>query len=109
MLSDLQSNIPAWHALCNREVTKDNMNNQTSPSSSAVCSNPLVAATVGLRESTYSMLVRAEKSDRGLFETLAYGIMILSAVFSLWIFAHQAVPVPSRFAETPAVCSPAAC
>ena len=33
-----------------------------------------------IEESTYALLVRSEESKRGLFETIIYGLMILSAI-----------------------------
>jgi len=51
-----------------------------------------------VRKSTYSLLVRAEENDRGLFETFVYGMLMLSAVIGIWQFAH--IRVPSPFAST---------
>lgn len=45
-------------------------------------------------KSTYSMLVQAEETERNLFETLVYGVIVLSAVFAIWQVAHQPVKVP---------------
>jgi hypothetical protein len=45
-------------------------------------------------ESTYALLVRSEEKSRSLLETVAYAILILSAVFSIWQFAHQSVAFP---------------
>jgi hypothetical protein len=45
-------------------------------------------------ESTYALLVRSEEKDRGLFETIAYGLFILSAVAAIWQFAHQPINLP---------------
>ena len=45
-------------------------------------------------ESTYALLVRSEEKSRSRLETLAYLLIILSAVFSIWQFAHQNVAFP---------------
>ena len=45
-------------------------------------------------KSTYSMIVQAEETDRNLFETLVYGVIVLSAVVAIWQVAHQPVKVP---------------
>lgn len=45
-------------------------------------------------KSTYSMLVQAEETDRSFFETLVYGVIVLSAVVAIWQVAHQPVKVP---------------
>lgn len=53
-------------------------------------------------ESTYALLVRSEEKSRTVFETLVYAILILSAVFSIWQFAHQSVAFPiDKLATTP--------
>ncbi|HSP45493.1 MAG TPA: hypothetical protein VLO30_05835 [Chthoniobacterales bacterium] len=44
--------------------------------------------------STYAMLVRSEEKERGLFETLVYTLLVLSAVAGIWQFAHLRVPSP---------------
>ena len=51
-----------------------------------------------VRKSTYALLVRAEENDRGLFETVVYGMLVLSAVIGIWQAAHMRVPTP--FADT---------
>jgi hypothetical protein len=53
-----------------------------------------------VRNSTYAMLVRSEEKERGLFETVIYSLLVLSAVIGIWQFAHLRVPSP--FANTPA-------
>ena len=58
-------------------------------------------ALTPVRKSTYALLVRAEENDRGLFETVVYGMLVLSAVIGIWQFAHLRVPSP--FANTSAV------
>ena len=45
-------------------------------------------------ESTYALLVRSEEKERGMFESAAYLIVILSAVFSIWQVAQQPVSLP---------------
>ena len=45
-------------------------------------------------KSTYSMLVQAEETERNVFETLIYGVIVLSAVVAIWQVAHQPVRVP---------------
>ena len=50
------------------------------------------------RKSTYSLLVRSEEKERGVFETIVYGLLVLSAVVGIWQFAHMRVASP--FANT---------
>jgi hypothetical protein len=45
-------------------------------------------------ESTYALLVRSEEKKRNVLEILVYALIILSAVFSIWQFAHQTVAFP---------------
>lgn len=45
-------------------------------------------------ESTYTLLVRSEEKERSLFETIAYGLFILSSVAAIWQFAAQPVKLP---------------
>ena len=53
-------------------------------------------------ESTYALLVRSEEKNRTRLETLVYAILILSAVASIWQFAHQSVAFPiDKVANTP--------
>ena len=47
-----------------------------------------------VRKSTYALLAKSEESDRGLFETLVYGMLVLSAVIGIWQFAHMRVASP---------------
>jgi hypothetical protein len=42
-------------------------------------------------ESTYSLLVRSEDKKRALFETIVYGLVILSALAAILQFADQPV------------------
>ena len=51
-----------------------------------------------VRKSTYALLLQSEEKERGLFETLVYGALILSAVVGIWQFAHLRIPSP--FANT---------
>ena len=53
-----------------------------------------------VRKSTYALLVRSEEKERGLFETIVYTLLVLSAVIGIWQFAHLRVPAP--FANTAA-------
>ncbi len=48
-----------------------------------------------VQESTYALLVRSEQKEGSLFETIAYGLLILSSVAAIWQFAVQPVRVPS--------------
>ena len=41
--------------------------------------------------STYSLLVRSEEKKRAVFETIVYGLVILSAVAAILQFAEQPV------------------
>ena len=52
------------------------------------------------RKSTYALLVRSEEKERGLFETIVYTLLVLSAVIGIWQFAYLRVPAP--FANTAA-------
>lgn len=42
-------------------------------------------------ESIYSLLVHSEEKKRALFETIVYGLVILSAVAAILQFAEQPV------------------
>jgi hypothetical protein len=46
------------------------------------------------QESTYALLVRSEEKERSFFETIAYGLFVLSAVAAIWQFAAQPVKLP---------------
>ena len=53
-------------------------------------------------ESTYALLVRSEEKNRSLLEMLVYALFILSAVSSIWQFAHQSVAFPiDKLAKAP--------
>ena len=47
-------------------------------------------------ESTYALLVRSEDKNQSRLETLVYVLLLLSAMFSIWQFAHQSVVLPSN-------------
>jgi hypothetical protein len=47
-----------------------------------------------VRKSTYALLVRSEEKERGLFETIVYSLLVVSAVVGIWQFAHLRVPQP---------------
>lgn len=51
-----------------------------------------------VKKSTYALLLQSEEKERGLFETLIYGMLVLSAVIGIWQFAHLRVASP--FAST---------
>jgi len=44
-----------------------------------------------VEESTYALLVRSEDKKRALFETIVYGLIILSALAAIVQFADQPV------------------
>ena len=45
-------------------------------------------------ETTYSLLVRSEEKTRAIFETIIYGLIILSAIAAILQFAAQPDPFP---------------
>ncbi|HVF73239.1 MAG TPA: hypothetical protein VM940_16675 [Chthoniobacterales bacterium] len=51
-----------------------------------------------VKKSTYAMILQSEEKERGLFETLIYSLLVLSAVVGIWQFAHLRIPTP--FANT---------
>jgi hypothetical protein len=53
-------------------------------------------------ESTYALLIRSEEKERGLFEGVAYLVIILSAVFSIWQVAQQPIELPAVIHTTSA-------
>ena len=55
--------------------------------------------TVENFESTYALLVRSEEKERNLFESVAYLVLILSAVFSICYMAQQPVGLPISHAK----------
>jgi len=56
-------------------------------------------------ESTYALLVRSEEKKRNALEILVYFLFILSAVFSIWQFAHQTVAFPIDKLANATVCA----
>ena len=46
-------------------------------------------------ESTYALLVRSEEKNRSNLETFVYVLLVLSAIFSIWQFAHQSLKMPA--------------
>ena len=56
-----------------------------------------------VKKSTYALLLQSEEKERGLFETLIYGMLIMSAVIGIWQFAHLKVASPFASAEGTAV------
>lgn len=55
-------------------------------------------------ESTYALIVRSEEKNRSRLEMVVYAILIISAVFSIWQFAHQSVAFPLDKVATAPVC-----
>ena len=51
-----------------------------------------------VRKSTYALLLQSEEKERSLFETVVYSLLVLSAIVSIWQFAHLRIPSP--FANT---------
>ena len=47
-----------------------------------------------IHESTYALLVRSEEKERSLFEAIAYGLFILSAIAAIWQVAQQSFNLP---------------
>jgi hypothetical protein len=43
---------------------------------------------------TYSLLVRSEEKTRAIFETIIYGLIVLSAIAAILQFAVQPDPFP---------------
>jgi len=46
-------------------------------------------------ESTYALIVRSEEKSRSVLEVVLYACLILSAIFTIWQFAHQPVVLPA--------------
>jgi hypothetical protein len=55
-----------------------------------------------VQQSTYAMLVRSEEKG-SLFEAVAYGLTVLSAVIAIWQFAAQPVKLPVDLPHTASV------
>jgi hypothetical protein len=47
-----------------------------------------------IHESIYTLLVRSEEKERSLLETIAYSLLILSAVAAIWQFVQQPINLP---------------
>jgi hypothetical protein len=43
---------------------------------------------------TYSLLVNSEEKHRSIFETVVYGLVVVSMVSAVFAFASQSVTVP---------------
>jgi hypothetical protein len=56
-----------------------------------------------VQTSTYALLIRSEEKERSLFEAIAYGLTILSAVAAIWQFAAQPVKLPTALPHTASV------
>lgn len=54
-------------------------------------------------ESTYAMLVRSEQEERSVSEAAVYGLLILSAVVSMWQLALQPFVVPTSLVRSASV------
>ncbi len=52
--------------------------------------------TVEEFESTYALILRSEKEERSVSESVIYLLLILSALFSIWEVAHQPFQVPTN-------------
>src|SRR5438046_9848173 len=50
-------------------------------------------------ESIYALLVRSEEKQRSRFETLIYTLLIVSTIFAVSQFGHQAAMMPSNIAH----------
>jgi hypothetical protein len=59
-------------------------------------------------ESTYALIVRSEETGRTVLETILYALFIMSAVVSIWQFAHQPVRVPAAGLQAPLAITQAA-
>lgn len=93
-INQLRLSIVRWHARCIRERTKqpDAMNTRTTNPILPSCRVPEVP--VGLRESTYALLVRSEEKERGVFEMIAYALLLTCALTSMWQLARQPITLP---------------
>jgi hypothetical protein len=47
-----------------------------------------------IEETIYSLLVRSEEKKRAIFETIVYGLIILSAIAAILQFSAQPDPFP---------------
>ena len=78
----LRTYFSSWHEHCIRKDCNQRILMKTSQENNEI------------HESTYALLVRSEEEKRSLFEMIAYGVFILSAVAAIWQFAHQPVNLP---------------
>jgi|SRR5919109_801916 hypothetical protein len=58
-------------------------------------------------QTTYGMLVRSEEKGRGIMETILYGLLCLSVVFSILQFVHEQNQMPARLTGVSVERSPA--
>lgn len=75
---------------------KPDMKSPITFSTSFACYNPNDSGLETVHESTYALLMRSEERERGAFEVLAYGLLVLCGVFSMWQFGHQSITLPVR-------------
>ena len=54
-------------------------------------------------KSTYALLLQSEDKEHGVFETIIYSLLVLSAVIGIWQFAHLRVASPFGSAERTAL------
>ena len=54
-------------------------------------------------ESTYALLVRSEEKQRTRIEGLFYTLLVISSLFALSQFAHEAVTMPAHIVRSPAI------
>jgi len=54
-------------------------------------------------ESTYALLVRSEEKQRTRIEGIFYTLLVISSVFALLQFAHEAVSMPAHIVRNPTV------
>jgi len=47
-------------------------------------------------QSTYSLLMRSEEKSRNVIEIVLYVLFTLSAIVTIWQFAHQSSLLPSN-------------
>lgn len=45
-------------------------------------------------KNTYSLLVSSEEKSRSIFETVVYGLVVVSMAFAVFAFVSQSVTVP---------------
>ena len=70
------------------------------------CINPRILGTderedeAASHESTYALLVRSEEKERTLLETVAYFLVVLSAIAAIYQFAKQPIALPLKAVTT---------